>query len=208
MGQYWKRVWRKAWLTFSARLREGRRNVAGWVIQTAAFFALLYFAPWLGDFVGEAKLAGAALVGSIAATTVVTFGWELVSAPHRLQSESDAQIAQYASLLQLETEHGEIRRNGMTIYEIGKQAYVAAHGEDRRNAFEAWERQALDFLKCHYDDMTVINFQTGIRFQPGDLNKSVDVDFAEKLDRFVGSIGLYSPKGVLNRDQLVVGEPS
>lgn len=62
------------------RLKDGKKKLIGFIIQTTIIFAAIYYIPVLGNLSDQAGTVGVTII-SVLASSLLLFLWDIVRAP-------------------------------------------------------------------------------------------------------------------------------
>lgn len=156
MGGYWKTVLSEAWLAYVARIRKGLWEMILFTIQTAVLLGVLYFAPWLGDVQGEARMIAAG-VGAVLMSALFHLAWELIRAPASLHNRVMVRLEDACKALDLRRDAEAVKNEMLNHCRQGRALLQA--GNISRDAVETWKTQALSSLHANYDITHAYEFE-------------------------------------------------
>lgn len=171
-------------------------------MQTTLLFAILYFAPFLGDWVGEAKLTAAAVIAAVFSSAFITLVWEALKAPAAIHALQSRRILTLEQTLKLDANLQIIRDEGRSLVDEGVAIYRSEIGNKRGANYLDWLGRVEAFLRENHVGCDLENFRTGLRFDPSE-KEWTDAAFARKLDR-LSSIVPFPPDTSARIEQLML----
>lgn len=132
------------------RLREGRSKAIGFIVQTTILFAILYFFPVFGPWVGEAGIVSATVI-SILASAGLLFLYDLWQAPvliDRFQREDLARAVEVARDV-LDSEK-RMRKLGDYYVEGKDRLSERASLDILKESYREWYAKCETYIECNF----------------------------------------------------------
>ena len=183
MGTYWKSVFGEAWRAYKARLREGRRHLIAFIIQTVLLLAILFYVPWFGQLQDEARLV-AATVGAVLTSSFLVLVFEFLKAPSTLHSRLSVDLVKMRNHLRFDQDVEGVKRQGYEIYEGWVRAMPTGGTlKDNFDEAEVFEKQASDFIQRHYSSTEYMSYQYGMGYSVEQNHAGTPLFYTKRLDR-------------------------
>nr|DAH62800.1 MAG TPA: transmembrane protein [Caudoviricetes sp.] len=151
MGKYYSRIVRYAVDLWLMRLKDGKKKLIGFIIQTTIIFAAIYYIPVLGNLSDQAGTVGVTII-SVLASSLLLFLWDIVRAPvliDRFQRE-DLGLALYLMKYALDKDK-HLRALG-ELYVEGKNLRGSTPTPDiSKDEYDEWVNRCEKYLDTNYE---------------------------------------------------------
>lgn len=149
---YWRFIAGNAW-------RNLRRQLGGWggmmwfVIHAAFYVAVLYLAPWMGDFSTEVRLLAAAGIGFGISAPLFYFGHLAAAAAENDKRRQDLIVDLAAAVISAGDQNGAVERMIESLRD-GERLFSSKSAQ--------WD-ETMGAWEAKFDRMMAANFKAGFR---------------------------------------------
>ncbi len=151
MGQYYSRIVRYAVAMWLQRLKDGRKQLIGFTLQTAVVFVILYFLPALGNLSDKAGEIGTLAI-AVLTTLALQFIWDLMRAPVRIDQFQREDLGLALDQMRNALDDDKHLRVLGALYDEGKTlAETNRRSASLQDAYVDWKTRCESYLDEHYE---------------------------------------------------------